>query len=456
MFNQWKRIEKYAYVGIAISLIILVVISSISYKSIVQIQNDFNWVINTKEVLLNLSYFLSSLKDAEVGQRGFLLTGQEHYLEPYKYIEKRVKSHFESLRVIAVDNIIQQTKIDRCEKLVIEKLQELQNSIALQKDKGVEAVREVMLTETGKQVMEEIQELVLEMDKDGRAMMDQRSTSVSVRIKLDALVKTVAIVILFIVAILIISRVSYLFRIYKKSMTKQVELVDMKSDFVSNVSHELRTPLKAIMESINIILDGSTGHINDEQKKFLTISKRNVDRLAKLINDVLDFQKLDAGKTTLNICSNNINEVVEEVYELMIQPANKNGLSLDLKLYRQLPELEFDRDTITQVLTNIVSNAIKFTEKGGITITSGIKENALSVCVQDTGIGVAKKDISRIFNRFEQTSSTKHKKTGGTGLGLSISKEIIRLHKGKIWATSELCKGTTICFLLPIIERRKY
>ena len=97
MIDQWKTIERYAYLGIAVSLVILVVISSISYQSLVRIQDDFNWVSSTREVLLNLSYFLSSLKDAEMGQRGFLLTGQERYLEPYKYVEKGVKSHFASL-----------------------------------------------------------------------------------------------------------------------------------------------------------------------------------------------------------------------------------------------------------------------------------------------------------------------------------------------------------------------
>ena len=455
MADQWKKIEKYAYLGIAVSLMILVAISSISYQSLIKIQDDFNWVTSTREMLLNLSYFLSSLKDAEMGQRGFLLTGQEHYLEPYKYVEKGVNSHFKGLRIIAGDNIAQQTKIDTCEKLVAEKLQELQKLISLQKDKGPEAVKKVVLTGTGKQFMEEIQALALEMDEEERALLDQRSKSIAVRIKLDAIIKIVALIILLIAALLIISRISYLFRIYKKVMTQQMELVDIKSNFISNVSHELRTPLKAIRESISIVLDESAGHVNDEQKKFLTVSKRNVDRLDRLINDVLDFQKLDADKTNLNIHNNDMNEVVKEVSELMIQLAKEKGLTLTMKLDSQLPEIKFDRDKIIQVLTNIVSNAIKFTEKGTIIITTSTKGNALYVSVQDTGPGIVEKDLSKIFNRFEQASSNKHKKAGGTGLGLSISKEIIRLHKGKIWAKSEFGKGTTVWFLLSIIELRK-
>ncbi len=455
MVDQWKKIEKYAYLGIAVSLIILVAISSVSYQGLVRIQNDFKWVVSTREVLLNFSYFLSSLKDAEMGQRGFLLTGQERHLRPYKYVEEGVKSHFKSLRIIAGDNVAQQTKIDTCEKLVTEKLQELQKLISLQKDKGPEAVKKVILTGTGKQFMEEIQALAMEMDKKERVLLDQRSKSIAVRIKLDAVVKIAAIIILLITAILIVSRVSYLFRIYKKAMTKQIELVDMKSNFVSNVSHELRTPLKAIRESISIVLDESAGQVNDEQKEFLTVSKKNVDRLARLINDILDFQKLDAGKTKLNTRNNNLNEVVKEVYELMLQPAKNKGLSFTVKLESKLPKIKFDRDKIIQVLINIVNNAIKFTEKGAVTITTIAKGNALYVSVHDTGPGITEEDLSKIFNRFEQASGNKHKKKGGAGLGLSISKDIVRLHKGKIWVESEFGKSTTVWFLLPIIECRK-
>jgi len=455
MVDQWKKIERYAYLGIAVSLIILVAVSSISYQSLIKIQDDFDWIVSSREMLLNLSYFLSSLKDAEMEQRGFLLTGQEHHLEPYKYIEKGVKAHFKNLRAIAGDKIAQQIKIAKCEKLIAEKLRELQKTMLLQKNKSPESDKDMIFTKTGKRIIGEMQTLVLKMDKDERTLLDQRSKSIEARIKLDAVAKTAVMIILLVTAILIISRVSYLFRIYKKAVTKQIELADIKSDFVSNVSHELRTPLKAIRESISIVLDESAGHVNDEQKKFLIVSKRNVDRLDRLINEVLDFQKLNAGKTKLHIRNNNMNKVIEEVHELMIPLAKEKGLSLTMKLGSQLPEVEFDRDKIIQVLTNIVNNAIKFTEEDAVTITTSIKENALYVSVQDNGPGIAEDDLFKIFNRFEQASDNKNKKNDGVGLGPSTSKDIIQLHNGKIWVESELGKGTTIWFLLPVKERRK-
>lgn len=452
--NQWKKIERYAYLGITICLIIIVIISSTSYQSLVHIQNDYKWVSSTREVLLNLSYFLSNLKDAEAGQHAFMLTGEEHYLEPYRYLEKGIKHHFASLRAIAAANAVQQKKLDIFEELANKKLADLHELILLQKDKGTQAAKDVLLNENGKKIMDEIHVMVLEMDKDERILMDQRAELITARVKLDAVVKTAGIILILVTAILIITRINYWFADYKRSEKKQIELVNMKSDFVSTISHELRTPLNAIRESIGIVLDGSAGTINEEQKKFLEVSKRNIDRLAKLINDVLDFQKLNSQKSNLSMVENDMYGVVNEVYELMACSAEKKGLHIDLQLDKRIPNFQFDKDKIIQVLTNLVNNAIKFTEKGNITIAANKNENTIFVSVEDTGCGIAQEDFPRLFNRFEQLNVSGHKKSVGTGLGLAISKEIIRQHKGKIWVNSEPGKGTTIGFILPLKERK--
>lgn len=452
--NQWKTFERYGYLGVALSLLILVVISSTSYQSIVRIQNDFKWVTHTREVLLNLSYFLSDLKDAEMGQRAYLLTGQESYLEPYQYVRKGVKYHFANLRTIATDNVVQQKKLDVLEILVIEQLSKLEELVALQKDKGVEAAKQAIITGDGKKIMDDIQTLILEMDKSEKEMLKQRAKMIAARVKYDIVVKSIGIILILVTAMLFTSGARRWVAERKRAEKKQMDKVNIKSDFISTVSHELRTPFKAIRESITIILDESAGPVNNEQKKFLIVAKRNVDRLAKLINNVLDIQKLDSGKMEFSICDNDINEVVKEVYELMEPSAEKKGLSIITKLESQLPKLRFDKDKILQVLTNIVDNAIKFTEKGNITITTDTQENAVLVSTRDTGPGVAKEDLPRLFNRFEQVSNSKHRRSVGTGLGLAISKEIIRRHNGKIWAESGLGRGTAICFKLPINKHR--
>jgi len=242
----------------------------------------------------------------------------------------------------------------------------------------------------------------------------------------------------------------------QEAKNKIEETLKIKSEFTSVVSHELRTPLTAIKEGIAIVLDGTAGRINPEQKDFLDTAKRNVDRLARLINDVLDFQKLEAGRVEFRMEENDINEVVREVEKEMAPVVKEKKLDFSVKLDKKIHKIKFDRDTVIQVLTNLVSNAVKFTEKGAITIITDYdrKDNAILVSVKDTGPGIKKEDLPRLFRRYEQLEKGKGRKTGGTGLGLAISKEIITRHSGKIWAASEPGKGSTFCFILPVKERR--
>ncbi len=240
----------------------------------------------------------------------------------------------------------------------------------------------------------------------------------------------------------------------KKADEERREAIEVESQFISMASHELRTPLTAIKESIGIVSEGITGKLNAEQKDFLDIAKRNLDRLARLINAVLDYQKLGAGAVKFNIQENDINEVVEEVCSDMLSLAREKGLDLSINLDDKLTKIKFDKDRIIQVLTNIINNAIKFTEKGKIAIATGRRQNGVCVSVQDMGLGIKKGDMPKLFHRFEQLAKSRETKTGGTGLGLAISKEIIEKHKGKIWAESEPGMGTTFYFILPIKERR--
>ncbi len=235
-----------------------------------------------------------------------------------------------------------------------------------------------------------------------------------------------------------------------RDITERKALSEERDNFVNMVSHELRTPLGAIKESIALIAEGKTGPVDGKQIEVIDVAKRNVDRLKRLIDQVLDLQKIDAGRMELKIEENNINEIIEEVYRTMVSLASKEGLGFTLKLDETLPAVKCDRDRIIEVLINLINNAIKFTQEGGITITSRRGNNTVRVSVADTGRGVNAENMPKLFQRFAQLE----KKMGGTGLGLAISKEIVEMHKGKIWAESEPGNGTIIHFVLPIKERR--
>jgi PAS domain S-box-containing protein len=238
----------------------------------------------------------------------------------------------------------------------------------------------------------------------------------------------------------------------KKAEEEMRKAMEMKSKFTSMVSHELRTPLSAIKGSIELVLNTTIGPLNSRQKELMDMIGKNVDRLSRLINDVLDYQKAETGKMVFVMKEDNINDVIVEVEKIMSIAAREKGIAMEVSLDKDLPPVNFSRDKITQVLTNIVNNAIKCTKKGKIAISTQRKDNTVLISVKDTGPGIRQEDMSRLFQPFEQIWSGKAKPEG-TGLGLSISKEIVMRHKGKIWAESEPGKGTTFHFALPIKER---
>ncbi|MEI6845514.1 MAG: ATP-binding protein [Candidatus Firestonebacteria bacterium] len=232
---------------------------------------------------------------------------------------------------------------------------------------------------------------------------------------------------------------------------ERLKEIDMlKTELISKVSHELRTPLTVITEAVKIVSDGSCGDLNAEQKDYLETAVRNVERLGRLINDVLFIQKLEAGMLQFNMQEYNINDVVIKAMEPMRPLAEKSRLALEAIIGKFLPKVKFDGDRITQVFINLLNNAIKFTDEGKITVITEKDGDYIRVSVIDTGIGIKKEDLHKLFGKFEQISTGNERETGGTGLGLSICKEIIVNHKGRIWAESEWGKGTKFCFTLPI------
>lgn len=234
---------------------------------------------------------------------------------------------------------------------------------------------------------------------------------------------------------------------YSKELEKALVV---KSDFVSMASHELRTPLTAIKEGISIVLQEKAGPVTAQEREFLEMAKRNVDRLGRLINDILDFQKIEQGKLLLKVETNDINETAKEAAGMMEPLAKEKGLELAMELASGLPKIRFDKDRVTQVLTNLIGNAIKFTEAGKVTVRTLKDDSMVKVEVHDTGVGIRPRDMSRLFQKFSQIEKGLERKGGGSGLGLIISKEIIEKHGGKIGLESEPGRGTLFYFLLPV------
>lgn len=249
-----------------------------------------------------------------------------------------------------------------------------------------------------------------------------------------------------------------------KTKSEEIELANKKlkamyeiqKEFTSTVSHELRTPLASIKTAIDLVVKKMVGEINKEQEEVLGRAKNNVDRLKRLIDDILDLTKIESGKLQMNFMMNDIHRVIQEVAQAQKDVAQSRGLYLKTELDQQVPKIPFDSDRIIQVLNNLLSNAVKFTKQGGVTVKTQNKsqENHIVVSVIDTGKGILEKDMPKLFQKFQQLESAQENEEGGTGLGLAICKEIVTRHGGKIWVESKPGEGTVFNFILPIQERR--
>ncbi|OLE41641.1 MAG: hypothetical protein AUI36_24510 [Cyanobacteria bacterium 13_1_40CM_2_61_4] len=229
------------------------------------------------------------------------------------------------------------------------------------------------------------------------------------------------------------------------------ELDKLKSDFVSTVSHELRTPMTSIKGYVDNILDGLTGALTERQSYYLNRVKYNVERLTRMINDLLDLSRIEAGKVELHLSAVCMRDLVNDVVEGFQRAAQEKGLTLRSHQPDELPAIRGDRDKLHQVLTNLIQNAIKFTPKGGeIRVEANAHDGGfVLVSVSDTGCGIPPHELDRVFDRFYRVESVSAEECG-SGLGLPIAKSLVELHGGRIWAESTPGQGSRFYFTVPI------
>jgi len=223
-----------------------------------------------------------------------------------------------------------------------------------------------------------------------------------------------------------------------------------KSQFVANMSHELRTPLAAILGYAELMQEGFYGALSEKSTDALTRIRSNGKHLLGLINTVLDIAKIEAGQFSLSLAEYALDSVVETVRVATESLAETKKLSLKTDVGKRLPIGLGDEQRLTQVLLNLVGNAIKFTDTGEVRISAGAKDGHFVVAVTDTGPGIPDEELKRVFEQFHQVDSSNTKAKGGTGLGLAIAKQIVEMHGGRIWVESTLGKGATFQMKLPV------
>jgi signal transduction histidine kinase len=250
-------------------------------------------------------------------------------------------------------------------------------------------------------------------------------------------------------AVIAIENVRLFEEIQEKS--RQVEEASKhKSQFLANMSHELRTPLNAILGYTELVLDGIYGEAPEKMRSVLERIQTNGKHLLGLINDVLDLSKIEAGQLVLSLNDYSVKDMMGGVYVAVEPLAGNKKLNFKLEVPPDLPTAHGDERRLSQVLLNLVGNAIKFTDTGEVAMKAAAANGSYTVAVTDTGPGIAEADQAKIFEEFQQSESTHTKAKGGTGLGLAIAKRIVEMHGGRLWVESKLGSGSTFFFTVPL------
>jgi len=236
-----------------------------------------------------------------------------------------------------------------------------------------------------------------------------------------------------------------------RDISERKEIERMKSEFLGMVSHELRTPLTSIRGAVGLAISGSLGELPPQAQRMLNIASNNTERLMRLINDILDLERMNGGRAELTYQSCNAEMLIRQAMQAVASMVAEGKVAIDVT--PSMVTFDADPDRIIQTLTNLLANAVKFSPEGtSISVKAAIEDSSVRFDVIDKGRGIPTEKLDRIFDRFEQVDSSDSRVHGGTGLGLTISQRIVNQHGGRIWVASELGKGTTFSFVLPLSQ----
>ncbi len=401
-------------------------------------------VQETENSLLRMEVILSTIKDAETGQRGFLITGDDRYLEPYTAARRNIAREMANVDVLRLQRTSLRDTFKMLEQSIAAKFAEMQTGIDLRREQGQEAAFEVLETGEGKRTMDDIRIYCQTMEDSLRRQLGERNRVAEVQTRDARLISSGASCILFILVALATIK-------FKKEKEAAEAASQIKSSFLANMSHELRTPLNAIIGYSEMVIEeaGDNGEsaIVPDMNKILAAGKQ----LLGLINSILDLSKIEAGKMELYLETFSVPELLDEVTAVVKPLLDKNGNTLKVSLDPSAQSMRADQTKLRQALYNLLGNASKFTSNGivGLDVMM-LPDNRISFAVSDTGIGLSPEQAVKLFEPFTKGDASTSRKYGGTGLGLVISRRFAKMMGGDITVESEEGKGSTFTVTLPV------
>lgn len=423
-------------------------------------QKSLEMVSHTYEVQVNLSGLLSTLQDMETGQRGFLLTGDDEYLEPFNSGVGAAGVTLETIKKLTSDNIVQQNNIMFLLPSIEAKTNELEETINVRREQGFDAALQIVQTNLGKQVMDDIRVMIAAMDTEEQSLLVARQEDYENKRILAFTMNFLAMVLIIGVLVTTLRRLTDFIAYRNKTESTlrtakdQAEQANIaKSEFLATVSHELRTPLTSIKGALDMVRSGKFGTLDPRAEPLAKIAADNSGRLIYLVNDLLDMEKLKTGALELKMEEVNLYEVLDDAMTQISPMASDSNIQIVFDKTEEDCPLDCDGNRISQVVTNLLSNAIKFSPKGSL-IQLGLEktDHYVKISVQDNGLGIPENIQKNLFERFTQGDSSDTRNHDGTGLGLAIARAIVGLHGGQIGVNSEIGKGSTFYFDLPLYD----
>jgi signal transduction histidine kinase len=424
------------------------------------------WVRRALDINTEARQALTCLMDCETGYRGYLITGEDEYLQPYENCYRHLSVHLEALKKLTADNTDQQTLVAELDALAKEKIAFSQSVIEARRKDPKAPARDLVTLAPGKKIMDQFRHKIDALVDDESNVLSKRRTAVQKKreniffaLAALSLCTVAAIITLHLNTKQFIRRQEEAQNQIKSALEEAIRARataesanQLKSEFVSTVSHEVRTPMAGVIGIVELL---TQEQLSDEQQEMVNRLFYASKRLLSVLNDLLDFSKLQSGKTTVEYVMLSPQEICSDILFLFRPIAEKKGIQLHDHIDENLPkEICGDEHKIRQLLNNLVDNAIKFTDKG--TVDFGIqlvtRENdklTIRFSVKDTGVGIAKDKQQRLFSPFVQADGSTTRRYGGTGLGLSICKQYVELMGGSIGLNSEANQGSEFWFTLP-------
>ena len=459
-------------------MVIVVITGVLSYVSLLQVVRTRDSVMHTRDVLDASSSLLTALLDAETGERGYLLTHDSLFLGPYHTTRPRVRDALNTLRGLTQDNPSQERRIDTLALQAEQRLTLLDTAIADEQG-GREATAVAIVEQSaGRQLMEDVRGVIGRVQAEEEGLLHERSNAEYAWRQISGLVLVLGTALAAMLAFAVNRGFDRLLESRRLALDEsqlanerlQEQALELeqqaeaarsaavaadaanraKAAFLASMSHELRTPLQAALGFAQLMRSGVYGPVTEQQADALERVERSQLHLRRLIDDILDFARLEAGRVRVDVEPVRVAELMQEVVRLVGPEALKKHLDLAVRRPVGGQAVLADRQRLLQILLNLVGNAIKFPPSGGrVSLDAAGDDSRVLIAVRDTGVGIPRDRLSAVFEPFVQVDDALTRTAEGAGLGLSISRDLARAMGGDITAESEVGRGSTFTVEMP-------